>query len=272
MALKRIAALLGALCFALPAAGTTLDVRHQSLNVFETLEGLGSAIIGGTAYVSDGQQRDGLLYAGGFQLMQRESGTSNAYAEFMAFCVEISTSLRTSFDSITQYTTAPDLFDPVRSTLVATLFQEVYDASGSAMHQGAFQLALWKLTHGDVSDQNADGFDILADSSITNGILSFARTSLGTAQNLTFDDYTPGTLDLAQGWLDNLSGAGLGWSLTGAVSDHVVFLSNGSSQNLVAAAFGTGIAPIPLPPTALLSGAGVVALLLLRRRSVARRE
>lgn len=271
MVWKQITAGLLAICIGAPLAASSFDVLQQSRNVFYDTNGNGGAIRGRTSLWDNGRQRDLHLRSGGLQLKHRPSGSSGAYTDFMAFCVEITATLQTSPRSDLTYTESTSVLNPLRQTLVATLYQEVYDPVGSVAHQGAFQLALWKLAHGDVSQPAGDGFDIRATSSLSPGVLSFALKANGSNQPRSFDYFTPGTFDLAQSWLDNLNGTSGGWSLNGAVSDYVTFLTNGTSQDLVTAAFNRGPspapAPIPLPPAALLSGAGVVALLMVRRIS-----
>lgn len=220
---------------ALPAAARTLHVLQQSSNIFIGSDGQGGSISGRASHWFNGAQRDGFLAAGGFKLRGRASGSSDPYVEFMAFCVEITTSIRSSYSGVISYERTPDLFDPLRRDLVAMLYQEVYDPTGSVTHQGAFQLALWKLTHGDVSRPEADGFNIRDTSHLRDGVLSFTQKPDGRAQSDTFDARTPGAFDLAQSWLDRLSGGRDGWSLSGRASDHVLFLANGTSQNLVVA-------------------------------------
>lgn len=255
----------------MPAAARTLDILQQSSNIFHNTDGQGGSISGRTTHWFNGAQRDGFIAAGGFQLRGRSSGSSDPYVDFMAFCVEITTSIATSQSGVLSYEQSPDLFDPLRRDLVAMLYQEVYDPSGSVTHQGAFQLALWKLTHGDVHGPEGDGFNIRGTSDLSEGVLSFALKADGSVQSDTFDSRTPGVFDLAQDWLDQLSGATDGWSLEGEASDHVLFLFSDTSQNLVASARSFppdgGLTPVPLPPTVLLSGAGIAALLLLRHRS-----
>lgn len=270
MVWTRLGAVLIAVLLTLPAGARTLDILQQNGSIFKDASGTGGAIQGGTTHWYQGAQRDGLLSAGGFKLRGREHGTTNAYVDFLAFCVEITTSIKTSSSTPISYETTPNLFDPLRRSLIATLYQEVYDPSGSVTHQGAFQLTLWKLAHGDVSHSNGDGFDIRDSSTLTNGVLSFTEKADGTARTDSFDSSTPGVFDLSQSWLDNLNGSSAGgWTLTGSVSDHVVFLGNRNSQNLVMAAKQysmSDVPAVPLPPSVMLSGAGIALLMLLRVR------
>lgn len=261
---KQWLGIVAALVLAAPAGAATYDVVQQSQSIFEGSNGDGGSITGRTSLWWDGRQQDLNLAAGAFQLQMRETGTNDAYTDFMAFCVEVSSSIRTSTGSAISYTDTPDLFDPIRQTLVATLFQHVYDPTGSVLHQGAFQLALWKLTSGDLVQTLGGAFDIRGTTGLTPGVMSFVTNADGSANTRGFDYYSPGVLDLAQGWLDNLDGLGTDWILTGLVSDHVTFLTNSNSQNIVTAA--RSIPAVPLPPAVLLSGAGLLALVMLRRR------
>lgn len=255
----------------LPGMAKTLQIIQQSSNVFQGADGAGGSIKGQVSHVLNGRQQTSMLAAGGFRLRQRDAGSTDAYTDFIAFCIEITSSLRTSAGTATNYDDHDLLLDPHRRTLIATLYQEVWDPTGSVLHQGAFQLALWKLAHGDVSQATGDGFSVTASSSLDPGVMSFTRKPDGRSIQKTFEHYTPGVFSLAQGWLDRLDGQGADWTLSGSVSDHVTFLSSDTGQDLVTAAYPGPInAPppaIPVPPAIVLTGGaiGILGWMRLRR-------
>ena len=255
------------LAFALPSTGavaSTVDVVQQFSN-----PGKGTSIIGKMSLPkSDGTQETGTYRAGAFLMQGRATGSGSPFEDFVAYCVDVTTALTTNTSTPVTYTSQSSLFGPAREQLIATLFAEAYDPNASAKAHGAFQLALWNLVYGDVSDTSGSGFDIIARDSdgFTAGHLDFDRKSDNTLLSGRFEDRTPGVFALAQGWLDalNQDGGTEDWTLRTGASG-LTFLTSADSQDLVTyippPSPGPGPAPvIPLPAGFFTLGAALAGL------------
>lgn len=197
--------------------------------------------------------------AGSFHLKKREAGTTDAYEDFIAFCVEVTQSITTSTGSAVTYTENNSLFSNDRRGLMATLLGTAFDPAGDAQHHAATQLAIWKLGYGDISTSAGDAFDITANSFENMPGSTFLGFQSGLTN--TFEDNSAGVFALAQGWLSKLDGAGLDdWTLLSA--NRVTFLENSGSQNLV-----TYTAPVPVPAAGLLLVGALGGLGFMRRKA-----
>lgn len=255
------------LALALPSTGamaSTVDVVQQFAN-----PGKGTSIVGRMSMPrSDGTQKTGTYRAGALLMQGRATGTASPFEDFVAYCVEVTTDLATNRSTPVTYTGQSSLFGTAREQLIATLFAEAYDPNASAKAHGAFQLALWNLVYGDISDTTGSGFDIAARDSdgFTAGHLDFDKASDNTQLRGRFEDRTPGVFALAQGWLDalNQDGGTEDWTLRTGASG-LTFLTSANSQDLVTYTPpqppGPGPAPvIPLPAGFFTLGAALVGL------------
>lgn len=243
-------------CFPAIGGAATYDVLQQNSNISND----GSAVksVAGQINTPDPVAQNVVnTTAGSFHLKKRAAGTSDAYQDFIAFCIEVTQSISTSASTAIQYSENNALFSGQRRTLMATLLGTAFDPAQGAQHHAATQLALWKLGFGDISSPGGDAFTVTADSSenLGGGFLSFTN---GVSN--TFEDNSAGVFALAQGWLNKLDGAGNDdWDpISGA---NVTILQNQNSQNLVT------YAPVPVPAAGILLAAALGGLGFVRRKA-----
>lgn len=248
----------------MPAAGfaATFDVLQQRANISDDGTGIKS-VAGQISTPNPTTQAMVGTTAGSFHLSKRPAGaTTQAYEDFIAFCIEVTQSITTNTTTPVTYTEDNSLFSGDRRALMATLLGTAFDPTQGAQHHAATQLALWKLAYGDISSSTGDAFDVRVRSSenLTGAtFLSFVEPDV----NNTFDEASSGVFDLAQSWLDKLDGAGTDdWTLL--PGSRVSFLTAGGSQNLV-----TYTAPVPVPAAGGLLVGAIAGLAVLRRRRAA---
>lgn len=243
------------------AGAATYDVLQQRASISN--DGTGDKSISGQINAPDPATQSVInTSAGSFHMKKRASGTSDAYEDFIAFCIEVSQSITTSTGTPVVYTENNALFSNARRGLISTLLGTAFDPLAGAQHHAATQLAVWKLSFGDISSSTGDAFDVTAQSFENLPGSTFLSFTDGLTN--TFESNSTGVFALAQGWLDKLDGAGTDdWTLLSA--NRVTFLENASSQNLV-----TYAAPVPVPAAGLLLAGALGGLGLAPRRRAAR--
>ncbi|PWR01491.1 hypothetical protein DKT77_15210 [Meridianimarinicoccus roseus] len=243
------------------ASAATYDVLQQRSSISN--DGTGNKSVSGQINAPDPVSQSVVnTSAGSFHLKKRAAGTSDAYEDFIAFCIEVTQSITTSTGSAVSYTENNTLFSNTRRGLISTLLGTAFNPLAGAQHHAATQLAVWKLAYGDISTPTGDAFDVTAKSFENLPGSTFLSFTDGLTN--TFESNSTGVFALAQGWLDKLDGAGTDdWTLLSA--NRVTFLENASSQNLV-----TYTAPVPVPAAGLLLAGALGGLGLARRRRAAR--
>jgi len=244
-----------------PAAGftATYDVVQQNDSIFD--DGSGAKFVAGTIRelrVSDGRtgSRNIDTAAGAFHLSKKPEGApDSAYEDFIAFCVEVFQTIQTSTTTPVQYTENNSLIGEDRRELMSTLLGTAFDPAQGAVHQAATQLAIWKLTYGDIS---ADGNAFIVAKRSTEN-LPTDTTSLGFLGN--FNVEPSGAFELANEWLAQLDGDATNGEWDRLPGQRVSFLTSESSQNLV-----TYTAPVPVPAAGGLLIGAIAGLAALRRR------
>ncbi len=166
-------------------------------------------------------------YSGGvFAGPFRLTGTGGL-GNFVAFCVDLAKFLTSG----TTYTTAASSgYGALVDSNIDKLFSTAYAGISTRIQGAAFQLALWEI----ISDSSS-GFDLAGGSfSVVNA------------------PYSAAVIGQANSYLAALAGAsGGGYRLT--------YLNSPRGQNLVT------VSPVPLPAAAGLLGAGLLALVGVRR-------
>ena len=240
----------------LPAAGfgATFDVLQQRANISN--DGTGVRSVAGQINVPDPIDQTVVgTTAGSFHLSKRLSGTSDAYEDFIAFCVEVTQSITTSVGSPVTYTENANLFSSERRTLISTLIGTAFDPSLGAVHHAATQVAVWKLAFGDISSPTGNAFDVTARSTenLGGGFLGL------TALDVT-DTFGTTVFTIAQSWLSKLDGiGGDDWTLLSG--NRVTFLESDGSQNIL-----TYTTPVPVPAAGALLIGAIAGLATVRRR------
>lgn len=197
--------------------------------------------------------------AGSFHLSKKLTGSTDAYQDFIAFCIEVTQTITTNTTTPVVYTENAALFSSDRRELISTLLGTAFDPSLGAAHHAAVQVAVWKLAYGDISGPSGNAFDATARSTENLGTGNFLGLSTPDV-NTTFG---AGVFDTAQGWLDKLDGVG-GDDWVRLSGNRVQFLQSATSQDLV-----TYVAPVPVPAAGGLLIGAIAGLAALRRRRAA---
>jgi hypothetical protein len=152
--------------------------------------------------------------------------------DFLAWCFQFANPImRTA-----QYTVATDALDSRRRDDLSRLATGFFGmTTGSNAFSAAFQLAIWEIV--EESDTDANG-SIVYD--LADGVFQAKASSV------------PTVVTTANEWLGSLSSI--------RADARITYLTSGASQDVLT------IAPIPLPASILLLGAGIGALVVVRRR------
>jgi hypothetical protein len=148
---------------------------------------------------------------------------------FLAWCVEVTQLIA---DKAT-YTVTNSFLDPQRDTFLSQLFTGFLGQTGTDVGAAAFQLAIWEIVEETATSNPGD-------LSLTTGIFTAASS-------------TAEVISTANSWLAALGQYDPSYRITYFVSP--------TSQDIIT------VAPVPLPAGILLLGAGVGALVLVRRRA-----
>lgn len=234
--------------------GATYDIIQQRANI--SSDGIEVKSVAGQINAPNPVTQDRVnTTAGSFHLAKRLTGTSDAYQDFIAFCIEVTQSITTSTGSPVVYTENATLFSGARRELISTLIGSAFDPSLGAEHHAATQVAVWKLAYGDISSPTGNAFDAFARSTenLNGGFLGLSIPDVST----TFGN---NVFNIAQGWLSKLDGIG-GDDWIRLSGSRVTFLESAGSQNLV-----TYTAPVPVPAAGGLLIGAIAGLAVLRRR------
>jgi len=132
---------------------------------------------------------------------------------------------------------APGPMGPVKATLVNDLYRRYYAGLSGAQSVGAFQLALWEITHENIDARTA----------------SEAVTQLGLDRGAFQVNQLSGTYRTAASMLSSLGEGGFG---TMSTTFHT--LTNQSAQDQLMV--------VPIGAPAVLAGLGLIGVGLMRRR------
>lgn len=163
--------------------------------------------------------------------------TTASGASFEAFCVELAQGHARQNQGLLSY--GEQSFTGVTATLLQGLFSSSYGSLDSDWKRGAFQLAVWEITH-----ETQPG-----PLSVSNGVFQFqflSQTSTAAEDQAM--------ADLANSYLNAAAG------YSGPDLYTVTKLTHGNAQDLVA------VSPVPEPTTYALMIGGLLVLGLRKRR------
>ena len=154
---KFYATLIVGLVCAVSVSAATYNIQSQNDFLFRDSSGVGSGIWGFASIWDGAAAHTGMVFAGALRLRADAEGGPVRYDPVVAYSTEMFSKYGMTPTTSVAYEDQPSGISTTRQTLIATLFQEAYDPAGSALHHGAFQLALWKLIYGtiDVATGNA---------------------------------------------------------------------------------------------------------------------
>lgn len=255
---------------AVPASAKTVDILQQSPNIYAPFGGSPERLKAKGNYPklpggADQQVRNQSF--GQYQLKQRDTGSGDPFVDFVAFCIDIATPMRTSASSVVEYETPGEPFDYgqglTRRQLIGTLFVNEWDPDAGVVHQAAMQMTLWKLAHGDLSGPASDGFDLFAPSyeGLDGAYFDYDTDPFGFPIPDDMASKFPAVTALAASWLEALDGDGFGdWDVGNPLNQiGVEYYVAGNSQSIVTyVPPGPGPGPdVPLPAGVWLLGSAL---------------
>lgn len=238
------------------AAGAGLSALVMSPSAATTVE---LEFIGGSddafrvgSVVATRDSSDPKTVEAGVIPMRESDGDGNAIREFIAWCIDVTTSLASTASYI-QQSGRPSFLSPDQETLINSLFTGFIGETDTDDGAAAFQLAMWEII-----EDGPGGFDLDGGSfSVVSG-----DPSDDSVPSQLFSDEVVGK---ATDWLGELGGIDPRYRLT-------YFIATEDDQGQLTSQSLVTATPIPLPAGIWLLGAGVGALALARRRGSRRAD